>query len=630
MHLRDLDLKPGATVTLAIRAVDGAGNIGPALEAPVTVSDHRAMTLGGRAPRAFEEPGPLPKLAGAEVAILDELDKVRPDTGVMIPPQPDGYLAANHLWSAKEKKVRLQAARNEFVGFQVLIKGETAEVKPGLAFARESFPITFGRYRAVPGPSGPLPDPIVSLDEPAEPGGDHPETSQSLYVEVFVPHDATAGPHRGTLTLAAGGETLEIAVELTVWDFNLPDVLSFLPEMNCYDLPANERDFYRLAHLHRTAINRVPYSQRGIVHEGCAPGWDGHTLDWKDWDRRFGPLLDGSAFADLPRKGVPLEIFYLPMHENWPTPMEGNYNGSYWADRAFPASYREALVEVSKQFADHFGQKGWKDTLFQFFLNGKVDFKRNGWSRGSSPWLLDEPASWQDFRALSWFGAAFHEGVNAGAPNGAKLLFRCDISRPEWQRDELDGILDYYVVGGAFRTYRRMVLDRKRAFGMIVLEYGGSNPMDDSNVQAVGWSIDAWSLGADGVLPWQTIGTKDSWNRPDPLSLFYPRGEDRPPVPSIRLKAYRRGQQDVEYLTLLALATGEPRWSVGQAARAALSLAGERRSTGAAGEDAARIEYFRLRPQDLWAFRNRVAQAVSARHPAPRRKLVELWPGTRP
>ena len=46
-------------------------------------------------------------------------------------------------------------------------------------------------------------------------------------------------------------------------------------------------------------------------------------LDWSAWDRRFGPLLDGSAFADLPRKGVPLECFYLPLHENWPEPDGG-------------------------------------------------------------------------------------------------------------------------------------------------------------------------------------------------------------------------------------------------------------------------------------------------------------------
>ena len=56
---------------------------------------------------------------------------------------------------------------------------------------------------------------------------------------------------------------MELDVALQVWDFTLPDYLSFLPEMNCYGLPENERAYYRLAHRHRTVINRVPYSQRG-------------------------------------------------------------------------------------------------------------------------------------------------------------------------------------------------------------------------------------------------------------------------------------------------------------------------------------------------------------------------------
>ena len=108
--------------------------------------------------------------------------------------------------------------------------------------------------------------------------------------------------------------------------------------MNCYGLPEDELDYYRLAHRHRTVLNRVPYNQAGRVQDGCAPVWDKPRLklDWSKWDRRFGPLLDGTAFADLPRKGVPVECFYLPLHENWPSPMEGNYNGDYWADRAFP------------------------------------------------------------------------------------------------------------------------------------------------------------------------------------------------------------------------------------------------------------------------------------------------------
>ena len=206
-------------------------------------------------------------------------------------------------------------------------------------------------------------------------------------------------------------------MRLDVWDFTLPDHLSFLPEMNCYGLPENERAYYRLAHRHRTVLNRLPYNQNGHMQDGCAPGWDSPrgNLNWAAWDRRFAPLLDGSAFADLPRRAVPVDCFYLPLHENWPSPMDGNYNGDYWADRAFPEAYRRAFVAAARQIAGHVRAKGWNETLFQGFLNNKNNFKDRGWSRGSSPWLLDEPANFQDYWALRYFAKAFHEGINQAA-----------------------------------------------------------------------------------------------------------------------------------------------------------------------------------------------------------------------
>jgi hypothetical protein len=637
MHLRDLGLQPGAEVSMSVRAVDGAGNVGPATTAKVRVSNRVPAPLPGQSPRSFEEQAPLPRLGEAEVAILDELDKVQPVTGEMIPKQPDGYLAANHLWSAKEKRIRLHAARNEFVGFQVLLRGKIQGVRPRLTFPgaeAAKIRVEWGNYHHVLSKKGPLPDPIVPLSGPVSvPSASESiegQNSLGLHAEVYVPHEVKPGDYKGRLTLDAGGQTLALDVLLRVWDFTLPDYLSFLPEMNCYGLPANERAYYRLAHRHRTALNRVPYSQKGTVSDGCAPGWDGRTLDWSAWDRRFGPYLDGSAFVDLPRRGVPLECFYLPLHENWPTTMADNYNGSYWADRAFPASYRRNFVEVSRQTAAHFEAKKWHETLFHVFLNNKVDFKRNGWSRGSSPWLLDEPASFQDYWALRYFGKAFHEGRNQ-APGRAKLVFRCDISRPEWQRDVFDGLLDYNVVGGAMRRYHRLVFDRKEANGEVTVEYAGSNAIEDANMQPVGWSIDSWSLGSDGVLPWQTVGNGDSWRRADPLALFYPgRGRNEPEVvPSIRLKAYRRGQQDVEYLTLLGQVKNEPRWALGQRVREALRLAAERKDTGFVGEDAGVIQFTQLKPQDVWALRVRIGQVLSDAAPFPKRRLHDLRPPVR-
>jgi len=630
MHLRDLGLPPGARAELSVRALDGAGNVGEPAALRFAVSAHTPPELPESGPQPFADGGPLPRLGQAEVAVIDALDKVAPATGKLVPPQPAEYLSANHLWNAREKRVRLFAARNEFATFQVVIHGPAEQVLPSLTCAgMPSAGITVSRLQTVQSKSGPLPDPVVPLGEGLEVAAGE---WRSVLCELYVPREAATGEHDGTLTLTSAGKRLDLTVELHVWDLALPDSLSFLPEMNCYGLPANERGYYRLAQEHRTVLNRLPYSQSGDLHDGCVPARAGEALDWTSWDARFGPYLDGSAFADLPRGAVPVECFYLPLHENWPSPMDGNYNGDYWADRAFPPSYRQAFVDMARQYAEHFEAKGWHDTLFQGFLNNKVNFKERGWSRGSSPWLLDEPANWQDYWALRFFGRAFHEGVRA-AGSTTKMAYRCDVSRPEWERNSLEGLLDYYVVGGsAFRKYRRLVLDRKEQFGSVVVDYGTTNAIGESNLQPVGWCLDSWTLGSDGVLPWQTIGNADSWKQADQLSLFYPGDTvgQADPIPSIRLKAYRRGEEDIEYLTLLTQVLGEPRWAVGQAVRDALNVAAQAGGTGfAGGEDAGALRYAQLRPQDAWALRVRIGQFLSERHPEPKRKLVDFRPPRR-
>jgi GDSL-like Lipase/Acylhydrolase family/Domain of unknown function (DUF4091) len=632
MHLRDLRLTAGQEVEVGVRAVDGAGNVSAPLKGRVRVSAMKIDDLPGRPGVAFTDGGPLPRLGQAEVAILDELDKVQPVTGAMIPAQPAAYLFANHLWNAKTKQVRLHSARNEFTAFQILLRGNIQGVKATLTFEgadANKIQVQFGRYVHVPTGKGPLPDPIVPLTGPLDvPTPDEKiqgQKSASLHCEIWIPHEMKARQRKGRLTLQAGNQTLTLDVDLHVWNFTLPDYLSFLPEMNCYGLPANERDYYRLAHRHRTVLNKVPYHHSGSVDPGCAPVWRDNKPDWNEWDRRFGPYLDGSAFADLPRKNVPLECFYLPLHENWPIPIEANYNGDYWADRAFTPRYRRDFVEASKLFAAHLSERKYNETLFQFYLNGKNNFKENGWSRGTSPWLLDEPSNYQDYWALRWFGQAFHEGVNQ-AGGQAKMLFRADISRPQWQRGTFDGLLDYNVVGGALRPYHRLVMDRKERNGEIMVEYAGSNAIEDANMQPLGWCIDSWSIGSDGVLPWQTIGNAESWKKADELSLFYPgRTPAESVIPSVRLKAYRRGQQDVEYLTLLSQWRKQPRWAVGQRVRETLQLTAKREGTGFVGdEDAGRMSYAKLSPQAVWALRMQVGESLSGAGLEPKRRLVDF------
>ena len=135
MHLRDMDLIPGADYRIGVRAIDAAGNVGPVAVGTFNASrSPAALALAEPTVQPFADAGELPALAGVSVSVADLLDKVHPITGELIPRHPAGYRTANHLWSAQQKLVRLYAGRNEFVGFQVVMQGKVEGLTATLTF----------------------------------------------------------------------------------------------------------------------------------------------------------------------------------------------------------------------------------------------------------------------------------------------------------------------------------------------------------------------------------------------------------------------------------------------------------------------------------------------------------------
>ena len=499
------------------------------------------------------------------------------------------------------------AARKEAIGFTVAAKlADVALELPGVKVRRFTMPKIAGHADPL------LPEAFTGA--PSDPtAGD-----AGTFLELFIPADAPAGRREGTLRV--GAHTMNCA--LTVWNFALPDRLSFLPQMNGYSLPGHARAYYRLAHEHRTVLNWLPYGWTGRPKSAPAIRPDG-TWDWTAWDAEYGPLLDGSAFRDLPRGAVPLEAFYLPLNENWPMNHERFFRGGYWIESAYDEEYWREFRAAAGRFAAHFAERGWTEPMFEFYLNNKVSFKaqREGrWDITSAPWILDEPSNTQDFWALRRFGLEFWRGV-AAFP-GARFVFRADISRPEWQRDLLDGVTSVEVVSGALRIYRERVVSRAGQFGNLVYMYGSANRIGTPNVMPAAWCVETWALGADGVVPWQTIGKADAWRQLDHLSLFYPTPNG--PVPSLRLKSFRAGQQLVEYLTLFTALSGESRAAVGAAvlAEPGLRAALEKKSEADAGGSLFGAEAHR----SLFALRLRLGHWLDARSPAPR----ERWHDPRP
>ncbi|HXG59857.1 MAG TPA: hypothetical protein VNO22_00650 [Planctomycetota bacterium] len=523
--------------------------------------------------------------------------------------------AAGRLWDGRA--VSLAAARGEHVGFLIAVEVPAGQTRT-VSAAGEGWSV------AQVLPVGTGYDPLV-------PAAGTASGKVLLHAERYVPKDAPAGEFRHPLRLSTGRAQVDIPVSLRVHASRLPDALSFRVSLNAYRSPgewagpggdflAMERAAHRLAHEHRATLSVLPYTHRGSIVHGMAPeirrrGADVEIVSWDAWDARFGPLLDGSAFQGLPRAGTPVDHFYLPLHEQWPLPINEfyAYRGpieDHWRDappieQAFPESYARTLKSVTAAFGRHLAARGWTRTDYHLYLNNKNYIRYNRGEKEGAWWCLDEPMYLEDFLALRYFGRIFKEGAREAA--GARLRFRIDLSRPQWRRDLLDGVVDLDVVSGAYVRYPHFVFGIP---GEEVWVYGAVAAPPTPPGSGRAWVLQSFLDGADGVVPWLALGTPEAWSEPSETALLLPprAGLDPRPYPTLRLKLLRRGQQDAEILRLLMAKRGWTREEIRRGLAAPLGLAASYRQAGA--DDAGRFDFGNTDPDRFEALRRAALEAL--------------------
>lgn len=396
----------------------------------------------------------------ATVWAIDDKDKVHPITGNLLSegvavysgrePSKGSYRKNNCVWDASTKTVRLFSGRNEFVAFQLVIEKGRGDLHKIFANATDLLGtkerISADRYIRmfkqlyVNLDGNWYPDALLPFEisgatpfELPDHSGPIPEQKvQSVWVDIYVPHDLPPDRYSGQMIVLHRNTNKQaiLNVELEVGNFTLPDELNIDVNLMNYGFlniergwpdmvldgtrhRAIEREFFRMAHAHRMTFAIVPYNHDGSIPEGVKPvlagvGENIRVADWRPWDDRFGPLLSGDAFSDLPRSGQPLAHFFLPYNLMWPSDMRN------WGT----PTYRIEHLRVSEDFRRHLAEKGWTRTLYQVYYNHKEYY-------GFFPWNLDEPTRDKDFDALRTLGEILHEGFPAHGP--VRVVFRLDI-----------------------------------------------------------------------------------------------------------------------------------------------------------------------------------------------------------
>jgi len=511
---------------------------------------------------------------------VNESEKVRRDD--LGHPARDGQ--ADSLWDGRT--IRLFGARNEVVGFQVMLeargtgaegvelrldslRGGASVIKNALKsgdpydFRGRNIELFLEHYvqvkersdwwlataRPLPDDlhTGWLPDALVPFSAPGPQGrGIVPfsipaENLQAVWIDIYIPRNTVPGLYRGEVrVMEHAATTFTVPVELQVYDFSLPDT----------------------THLHNhffwgwpTIVARHGAERDSRVYQEIFHAYEKlfhrHRLDLIDGSRtldEFRALIadyyTGEAFTpergyDGPGVGVGQQSYSIGTYDQ---PTDG------WRSGFYPDT-REAWQKASDAW------EGW--------------FQKNVPSVWRFKYMEDEPP-YSHWPAIRQKGLWIREGKGIGRSLGVHVTTRMG--------DDLLGAISIWMTGGhagwrdsGGTTGFDLPRARERqAAGEKVGFYNGQRPSYGDPLTIDNFAADArvnpwlaWKYHADMYFVWETAfyadGGRNAWQQVVSGSLMY-TGEDRKypadnrglagPVASIRLKNLRRGFQDYEYLWL--------------------------------------------------------------------------------
>jgi len=398
------------------------------------------------------------------------------------------------------------------------------------------------------------------------------QTVQAFWLDIWVPAAAAAGTYETTATLEAGGRTVSLPLKVEVLPATVPETDVVTMDHNSYgsswlagEYPALAastggkffssdaffqlmQSYHRVFDEHRGIFHNLGYGHGGKVAPEYAPRLAGmgrtkHVADWATYDKHYGPLLDGSAFAGTRRGARPIPYVYLPINPEWPATMLA------WGE----PGYEREFVNVVSEMEKHFREKGWTKTRFELFFNHKKRYK-------AFPWDGDEVRFARDNANLVEYARLMKLAVPAETP--VRFVYRLDASwTMEHQFRALAGVINFWVCGGGMFGWYIDALPELKRRGDTVWIYGGTAPMTRPASDITTEVLRTWMLGVSGFVRWQTVGSgPDPWFASDGggEAMVYPgdRFGLKSPVASVRLKLERNAVQDLTLLDTFTKARG--------------------------------------------------------------------------
>lgn len=429
-----------------------------------------------------------------------------------------------------------------------------------------------GRFKDRPNANKYYPDiavPIEAVGTFSIPKGEN----QSIWADIYIPHDASPGLYTGRLVIETAGHVVsDLPIELEVIPLVLPDefhaktmVWINEPDINFRYTGVRWNDSGGAVPKVKAVMDKVWYRHFQMAkRHRVSLITDGIELYRKEQFSRLGKVFDGQLFTDVndydgPGYGVPQDVYSV---------------GTYGVWRSLKHSWdmhsKESMWENSDKIVNFFDEH-FPDV--QYFL-----------------YLLDEPKQ-KDLDMVEQWARWIKE--NPGP--GKRLNTLCTIALPRQQK-YMPSVDIAFMLWGQRDVWERAV-SKIKVENREVMSYNGWRPSSGTFMiedEGVALRVNGWIHFKHDISRWFfwaatnyrnpsfvnyevnvfqeacTFGRKrekmdlrygetgDGYGNGDGV-LFYP-GTDtvypedsyglQGPIASLRLKMWRRGLQDYEYLKL--------------------------------------------------------------------------------
>ena len=459
--------------------------------------------------------------------------------------------------------VIIKAARNEYEPFQVILQSQENLKKldvtvsdlvgdDGQKIGKENIALFREHYihARVPSyrcdnPPGWYPDALIPFVNPitgeradpkdtrfvAAPFDIWAGQNQAIWVDVFVPRNADAGDYTGELAVTVGGaEALKVPINLTVWDFALPDVPS---------MKAHFGGYTRTAKWHGLAANSEEFRQIELRYcEAMA-------------DHRICPEIPAHLHPKAnPDGSISTEETHAQLRE--------------FIEKMRVNSF-QIRFSTRSPYSDPLGED--RDRATRYLRNLYDYLEENSWAEMSYTYMIDEPNDAEAYDRVRAFAEFLHEAH-------PRLKFLCTeqtpTQNPEW--GDFYGYVDIWVplwpLHDEENAQERLDSGEELWSYTALCQGKQPSPFWQLDFPVLNYRISAWGswqYQMTGLLYWSVVfweRVKDPWL--DQLtiygryngdgSLLYP-GADAGidgPVTSIRLKNIREGMEDYEYFRILS------------------------------------------------------------------------------